>query len=84
MKEFFISIKNKSTIVATSSLIVAFSAVNCFAAEGDVATSISTSLMPIKTDSLATLVAVAPIGIAIGGAYLVWKYGWRFFKGLAK
>lgn len=84
MKEFFTNIKNKSAIVATSAFVVATSAVNCFAAEGDVATAIASSLTPVKTDSLATLVAVAPIGIAIGGGYLVWKFGWRFFKGLAK
>ncbi|HCQ6135217.1 TPA: hypothetical protein OL464_003719 [Clostridioides difficile] len=60
------------------------SALNCFAAEGDVSTAIATSLTPVKTDSLATLSAVAPIGILIGGGYLVWKLGWKFFKGLAK
>lgn len=43
-----------------------------------------TALTTVKTDSLAALAAVAPLAIGIMGAFLVWKYGIRFFKGIAK
>lgn len=47
-------------------------------------TALTTALTTIKTDALAALGAVAPVGIAIMGAFLVWRYGIKFFKGLAK
>lgn len=67
-----------STMAATAVPVLAF-------AEGATAsTVITTAATAVKTDALAALSAVAPIGISIGGAYLVFKLGWRFFKGLAK
>ncbi|MDN4765985.1 hypothetical protein QYP21_19075 [Clostridioides difficile] len=84
MKELFSSVKNKSTIVATSALVVACSAVNCFAAEGDVSSSMTTALTTVKTDALAAISAVAPISLSIMGVFLVWKYGIRFFKSVSK
>ena len=47
-------------------------------------TALTTALTTIKTDALSALAAVAPVGIAIMGAFLVWKFGIKFFKGLAK
>lgn len=47
-------------------------------------TAMTTALTTVKTDSLAALAAVAPLAIGIMGAFLVWKYGIRFFKGIAK
>lgn len=47
-------------------------------------TALTTALTTVKTDALAALAAVAPIAIAILGAFLVWKFGIRFFKGIAK
>jgi len=47
-------------------------------------TAMETALTAVKTDSLAALADVAPIAIAIMGAFLVWRYGIRFFKSLAK
>lgn len=47
-------------------------------------TALTNALNTIKTDALAALAAVAPIGIAIMGGFLVWRYGIKFFKGLAK
>ncbi|WP_131009560.1 hypothetical protein [Clostridioides difficile] len=84
MKELFSSVKNKSTIVATSALVVACSAVNCFAAEVDVSSSMTTALTTVKTDALAAISAVAPIALSIMGVFLVWKYGIRFFKSVSK
>lgn len=46
--------------------------------------AIVTALTSVKTDAVAALAAVAPIAIAIMGGFLVWKYGVKFFKGLAK
>lgn len=45
---------------------------------------LTTSLTTVKTDSLSALLVVAPIAVAILGAFLVWKFGIRFFKGLIK
>jgi hypothetical protein len=47
-------------------------------------TALTTALTTVKTDSLSALAAVAPIAISIFGAFLVWRYGVKFFKGLAK
>lgn len=45
---------------------------------------ITTALSSVQTDALGAITAVAPVGIAIMGAFLVWKYGIRFFKSIAK
>lgn len=47
-------------------------------------TALTTALGTVRTDAIAALAAVAPVAIGIMGAYLVWKYGVKFFKGLAK
>lgn len=54
----------------------------------DASSSVTASMGPamegIKTDALGAIATVAPYGIAIMGAFLVWKYGIRFFKSIAK
>lgn len=45
---------------------------------------IKTALTGVSTDAMAVLADVAPIAIGIAGAFLVWKYGMRFFKSIAK
>lgn len=52
--------------------------------ENEMITAMTTALNAVKTDSLAALAAVAPIAIGIMGAFLVWRYGAKFFKSLAK
>ena len=47
-------------------------------------TAMTSALDVIKTDIVSVLAIVAPIGIAILGMFLVWKFGIRFFKGLSK
>ena len=47
-------------------------------------TAMTTALTTIKTDVVAALEVIAPIAIAIVGLFLVWKFGIRFFKSLAK
>lgn len=46
--------------------------------------AMTTSLTGVKTDSLNALATVAPMAIGIMGAFLVWKYGVKFFKAIAK
>lgn len=53
-------------------------------ASSGVTESITTALTQIQTDIMAAITAVAPIAIAIAGAFLVWKYAMRFFKTLSK
>lgn len=47
-------------------------------------TALTTALTTVQTDAISALSAVAPVAIAIMGAFLVWRYGVKFFKGLAK
>lgn len=69
-------------------ILVAVAAVTALAvpafAVGTAPTGMDTALTTVKDDALAALAVVAPVGIAILGAFLVWKYGIKFFKGLAK
>ena len=46
-------------------------------------TALTTALTTVKTDALSALAAVAPLAIGITGAFLVWKYGIKFFKKIA-
>ena len=50
----------------------------------DVSSAISTALTAVKTDTLEAIATVAPIGISIAGAFLVWRYGLKFFKSISK
>lgn len=47
-------------------------------------TAMQGALDGIKTDATGAITVVAPIGIAILGAFLVWKYGLKFFKSISK
>lgn len=71
-------------LVVGSAIASAALPVVALANEVDASTTITAAATEVKTDALAALAAVAPIGISIGGAYLVFRLGWRFFKGLAK
>ena len=51
-------------------------------AEG--ASAMTTAFQGIATQITNALTEVAPIAIGIVGAFLVWKYGIKFFKGIAK
>ena len=48
------------------------------------ATAIGTAFSTVQTDALAALTAVAPVAIAIFGAFLVWKLGKKFFSAISK
>lgn len=46
--------------------------------------SVSNSLTTIATQITSTIGDIAPIAIGIAGLFLVWKFGMRFFKSVAK
>lgn len=45
--------------------------------------AIVTALTNVATEATGVLSSVAPIAITIMGAFLVWKLGIKFFKGLS-
>jgi len=47
-------------------------------------TSVVTALSGVAADITATITGVAPVAIGIVGAFLVWKYGIKFFKSVSK
>lgn len=79
-----LNLKKRLIGILTTVSVLALAAVPAFAEEVPLSQSISDSLEPVKSDAISALAAVAPIGIAILGGFLVWRYGIRFFKGLAK
>ena len=50
----------------------------------EASSSVTNSLTTIATQITSTIGEVAPIGIGIAGLFLVWKFGMRFFKSVAK
>lgn len=69
----------------TTGLVVASTSLPVFATSSStIATSISSSMEQIVTDTIATIGAVAPIGITIFGAMFCWRKGVQFFKGVTK
>lgn len=75
--------KKKLATLCTVVAVVSALSVGAFADEAT-NTAMTTALTTVKTDSVSALAVVAPIGIGIMGAFLVWRFGIRFFKGLAK
>jgi len=57
--------------------------VNAFA-EGVADATVVSSFTTIKDDVIATLGAVAPLGLGIMGIFLAWRYGRKIFKIVAK
>lgn len=49
-----------------------------------ISTAVTTALTSVQSEALDVLSAVAPIAITIMGAFLVWRYGMRFFKSISK
>lgn len=47
-------------------------------------TAITDALTLVQADALDVIAAVAPIAISIAGAFLVWRYGMKFFKAISK
>jgi len=53
-------------------------------AEGIADQSVVTGFSTLKDDIVATLSAVAPLGIGIMAIFLAWRYAKRLFKTVAK
>lgn len=69
----------------TTLCTAAFIAVNPFAAlDAETSNAMTASFTKTKEDSISALAIIAPIAIAIFGAFLVWRYGKRFFSSIAK
>lgn len=49
-----------------------------------IAVAMETALTAVQTDVLEVITTVAPVGIAIMGVFLTWRYGIRFFKAISK
>ena len=79
--------KRRLLVFFTIILLSAAMAVPCFAEDPVTPTigeTIGTTLTPVKIDALGALTAIAPVAICIMGAFLVWRFGVKFFKRLAK
>lgn len=46
--------------------------------------SVGSALQDVAAEAMDVLATVAPIAIGIAGAFLVWRYGMRFFKSISK
>lgn len=74
----------KLSLVMAVCAITLLSSVAAFAEMTETQTAMQTALTTVQTDAIGALGIVAPIAIVIMGAFLVWRYGIKFFKGLAK
>ena len=52
--------------------------------ENSVVSSLQTAFTSLQGDIIAAIGVIAPIALVICGTVLVWRFGVRFFKGLAK
>lgn len=46
--------------------------------------AVAAALGTVATNATGAITAVAPAGITVMGAFLVWKLGIKFFKSIAK
>lgn len=42
------------------------------------------ALQSVASEITDVIQSIAPIGLGIAGAFLVWRYGMRFFKSITK
>lgn len=75
--------ENKGKLVATIGTVAALAPQAAFAEEVSISSSISTAMQTIVTDTIATMGAVAPIGITIFGAAFCWKKGKKILTTIA-
>ncbi len=85
LKKMKACISKKQAISAlVMSTVISVMSVNCFAEGTDISASMATSLGGVKSDVLAAIAVIAPVGIAIMSVFLCWKKGIGFFKSVAK
>lgn len=75
--------KKQAVSMAILSVVIAAMCFPCFA-EDDTATAMAASLTTVQASIMGGLKVVAPVALIVMGAFLTWKYGVKFFKGLAK
>lgn len=86
IKEFFTKSKKRIVMSVTAALTFALGAVGCFAAEGDLSTSLSTSITSITgaltgfTTSNLMLVIAAGLGIAVPLVLAWFAFRWIYKK----
>lgn len=78
------SLLTKKAVALLAVASVMASSASVVFADTETETAMTTALTGVKTDAISALGIVAPIAIGIMGAFLVWRFGVRFFKGLAK
>jgi peptidoglycan hydrolase-like amidase len=78
-------LKSKTFLVATlPTAMVSVLAIASHATDPvDIATAMSTSLQAVQVQILGALAGIAPTALEVMGAFLCWRYGVKFFKGLA-
>lgn len=77
-------IKKLSVGVATGAVVLSSSAITALASEGDVSTAVISSLTNTAGDVTKTMNGIGPIALGVAGAFLVWRYGMKFFKAISK
>lgn len=80
MKKIF----TKKSIALLATVVVMVCTASVAFADAETEAAMTTALTGVKSDAISALGVVAPIAIGIMGAFLVWKFGIKFFKGLAK
>ena len=76
--------ENRGKILATVGTVATLGPISAFAEETpSISTTISSSMQTIVTDTIATMAAVAPIGITIFGAAFCWKKGKKILTTIA-
>jgi len=84
MVKYFKKIKEKVNTKVMSVFGLLMLAPAFVSADTGQSTAVVSALETIATDIKATITAIAPVAISIVGVYLVWRYGIRFFKSLAR
>lgn len=74
----------KLLMVTLTTLAVAMVSIQASALDTETSTAMETGFTAIKTDVLGGLAKIAPIALGVFGAFLVWKYGKKFFSSVAK
>ncbi len=84
MSSLLIKVREKAIVPAAAVVTsMAMAPVTAFA-EGGVAADVAAALESTASDITSVLGSVAPVALGIGGVFLAWRYGMRFFKSLSK
>jgi len=77
-------LKEKKSYLMGGVVTVAVSLPTVAFAESTVASTITASFQQVVTDTLASIAAIAPIGITVFAAMFCWKQAKKFFATVAK